>query len=164
MRPCWSADAQTGKVQPAELGYLDSIPTSEISQSPETIHNITSIGQLPEKYAKSKHSPSDRSRSKSNRKHRTDIRDIERNRFEQSSSQTNSHKVPQYLPSHGKRERKFKDKLLDATYFICPDCSCIQCSAIIAGLIAAAILTTIFLYLGGYWDNNNDRNAVGPSI
>lgn len=47
--------------------------------------------------------------------------------------------------------KAFKDRLLDAIYFLCPDCSYIQCFTILLGLLVAAALTTILLHAGGYW-------------
>lgn len=44
------------------------------------------------------------------------------------------------------------ERLLDAIYFVCPDCSVTQCSTIILGLLLSACLTILFLYLGGFWD------------
>lgn len=44
------------------------------------------------------------------------------------------------------------ERLLDAVYFVCPDCSVTQCSTIILGLLLSACLTVLFLYLGGFWD------------
>jgi len=41
--------------------------------------------------------------------------------------------------------------LPDAIFFICPDCSLIQCSAILVGLILTIILVIAFLYAGNYW-------------
>lgn len=48
-------------------------------------------------------------------------------------------------------QKAFKDRLLDAIYFLCPDCSYIQCFTIFLGLLAAAALTVILLFAGGYW-------------
>lgn len=50
-----------------------------------------------------------------------------------------------------KPAKSFSAWLLDAIYFLCPDCSCCQCSTIAAGLLMAALLTLLFLHLGGYW-------------
>lgn len=52
------------------------------------------------------------------------------------------------------------DRFLDAIYFICPECSIIQCSAIAIGLLTSALLTILFLHLGGYW---NDRTITDTS-
>lgn len=43
--------------------------------------------------------------------------------------------------------------LSDIIYFICPEWSIIQCTAIALGLIASALLTIFFLFLGGFWDS-----------
>lgn len=59
-------------------------------------------------------------------------------------------------------DSKVKDRLLDAIYFICPDCSCVQCSAIIAGLLTVAMLTLLFLYLGHYWDPTKEDEIITP--
>jgi len=48
-----------------------------------------------------------------------------------------------------------KDRLIDVICFICPDCSCVQYSAIFIGLLIAALLTLFFLYLGGYFISSN---------
>lgn len=58
--------------------------------------------------------------------------------------------------------RRLKDTFFDAIYFISPECSCVQCSAIISGLITAIILILIFLYFGGYWDRT-DHASQDPS-
>lgn len=52
-----------------------------------------------------------------------------------------------------KKQPSFGDRLLDALYFVCPDCSWIQCSGIFAGLLLVAILVVIFLYAGNYWSD-----------
>lgn len=44
-----------------------------------------------------------------------------------------------------------KDRLLDAIYFLCPDCSYVQCCTILLGFVLAAALTVFLLYAGGYW-------------
>lgn len=60
----------------------------------------------------------------------------------------------------------FVSRLLDGIYFICPECSLIQCSSIALGLLASALLTCLFLYVAGYWqkspvyNNNNNNNKT----
>ena len=64
-------------------------------------------------------------------------------------------------PKGAPRDDNFRDRLLDAIFFVCPDCSCVQCSAIFGGLLAAALLTAAFLYLGNYWSAARpDRDQV----
>lgn len=57
----------------------------------------------------------------------------------------------QPAPSKPRPPVSFKDRLLDAIYFLCPDCSLVQCSAILLGLMLTALLTVLFLYLGNFW-------------
>lgn len=71
-------------------------------------------------------------------------------------------------------QKTFTSWLLDAIYFICPDCSCVQCSSIAGGFLLMILLTLLFLHLAGYFsrpssqinnrrikydgDNNNDHD------
>lgn len=52
---------------------------------------------------------------------------------------------------------RFKDRLLDAIYFICPDCSYVQCCTILLGILMGAAFTAILLYAGGYWKREEER-------
>lgn len=63
-----------------------------------------------------------------------------------------------------RRPVSFLDRLLDGLYFLCPDCSLVQCSAIMLGLLMASILTVIFLYIGNYWSSLEPRPAVGTRL
>lgn len=58
-----------------------------------------------------------------------------------------------------------KNRILDAIYFVCPDCTIVQCSAIISGLLLVAILTLLLLYFGNYWDTipKEDKPASLPN-
>lgn len=63
------------------------------------------------------------------------------------------------------RQTSVQDRFINGLYFLCPDCSWIQCSAIICGLISAAILTLILLYIGGFWYNAHDADKQpSPSV
>lgn len=56
-------------------------------------------------------------------------------------------------------QRSLSIWLLDAVYYICPDCSLVQCSTILAGLLLTLLLTLLFLHLGGYWQSALTRRA-----
>lgn len=58
-----------------------------------------------------------------------------------------------YPDGYVKKDAGFKDKLIDAVFFVCPDCSYVQCSAIIIGLSVTVLLVLLFLYLGNYWSS-----------
>lgn len=60
--------------------------------------------------------------------------------------------VPRNNNIYKRKQESCKDWLLDAIYFICPDCSCVQCSAIFLGLTTISCLIILFLYLGNYWE------------
>lgn len=55
------------------------------------------------------------------------------------------------------RRISLRDRFLDAIYFIAPDCSCVQCLAILLGLTTVVILTFILLYSGGFWNQDAPR-------
>jgi hypothetical protein len=58
-----------------------------------------------------------------------------------------------------KDEAPFFERLQEAVYVLCPDCSKVQCLAIIIGLVATALLTLLFLWLGGYWSASHRTSA-----
>lgn len=72
------------------------------------------------------------------------------------SSSSRPKKPKQVLPQAQKfpyrNNKTSTQRLLDAIYFICPDCSILQCSTIILGLVVCIGLTLLFMYLGGYWE------------
>lgn len=73
-----------------------------------------------------------------------------------SSSNTSRTQSKQQIPQAQKlpfrNDKTGTERLLDAIYFICPECSVLQCSTIILGLMVSICLTLLFLYLAGYWD------------
>ena len=66
-------------------------------------------------------------------------------------------KIAQTTKNTNAKKTNVKNRILDAIYFICPDCSCVQCSAIISGLLVVVILILVFLYVGGYWDSKKEQ-------
>lgn len=66
------------------------------------------------------------------------------------------HRTTQHPKNDLQLRQKFGNGFLDAIYFVCPDFSYYQCSAIIGGLLTAVMLTLFFLYLGGYWQSQTN--------
>lgn len=69
----------------------------------------------------------------------------------QQQQQQPKNKEPNNSTTYKRRQLSTWDRLLDAIYFVCPDCSFIQCSAIFLGLLLASFLVVALLYFGNYW-------------
>lgn len=54
-------------------------------------------------------------------------------------------------------EASFWERLQEAVFVLCPDCTKVQCYTILAGLLLAVILTSLFLLWGGYWSHNHNN-------
>ena len=63
-----------------------------------------------------------------------------------------------------KKDKSCKSWCLDAIYFLCPDCSCVQCGTIAGGLLMASLLTVLFLYVGGYWKRKGSAIEMDDRI